>query len=284
MLDAKLINKLCKLGLTSKQAKIYWSVVISGASSVADISIKTAIHEQDIYKILPKLEKLGLLTKIFTKPIKVESIPIEKALASLIEKQQEIIESQEEIAEEIVESLKKRQAPLPPVEEGKLTIVPGSGDALKNRAKLLFENLRKAYDILTTEEVLIASLPGLADKFFGKLAVNRVPIRILITTYNKDNNLVDFINKLKLPAVNLTIKRSGESGCLHFAVVDNEAWIPLDSLPSPSIIVTDIKSVVQICREHFDIMWQNPSTRTLFPQERNKRLPKRKRAQTIVPS
>ena len=284
MLDGELVNKLCKLGLTSKQAKIYLSVVISGASSVADISKKTTIHEQDIYKILPKLEKMGLLTKIFTTPIKVESVPIEKALASLIKEQQEIIESQEKISEEIVEALKKKQAPLPPLEEGKLTIVPGSSDALKNRANLVFENARKAYDLLTTEETLIEVIPHLVDKFFGTLAMNRVPIRILITTYNKDNNLVGFINKLKLPAVNVTIKSSGKSGNLNFAIVDDEAWIPLDFSPSPRVIVTNIKSVVQICKEHFDRMWQNPLTRTFFQQEYNKKLPKRKRAQAIVSS
>ncbi len=281
MFAEELVGQICKFGLTSKQAKVYLSVVTSGALCVADISRKTGIHEQDIYKILPKLEKMGLLTRTFTKPVRVESIPIEKVLASLIKKQQEIIESQEKVAEEIVETLKEKQAPLPPIEQGKIIIIPGSSDALESRARLLFENLRKAYDILTTEEILIERLPHLADKFFQKLAVNRVPIRILITTHDKGKDLVGFINKLKLPAVNMTIKSSGESGNLNFAIVDDEAWIPLEST-SHTTIITDIKSVVEICKKHFEILWQNPLTRTLFQQEHNKRLPKRKRAQTIV--
>jgi sugar-specific transcriptional regulator TrmB len=282
MLDGELVNRLCKFGLTGKQAKIYLSVVISGTSSVADISKKTEIHKQDIYKILPKFEKMGLLTRTIAKPVKVESIPIKKALGTLIKKQQEIVESQEKNAEEIVEAVKKRQTLSPQAEEGRFTILPIDSNALKNRVDLVLENARKAYDAFIREKLAVAAIPGRVDYAFRKFAIHGVKVRMLIGTNNKDYNLIDAISKTKWPAVNVTIKAVNETAHLNYAIIDDkEVWIPLEFpleyLGWPTELVTDSKSVVKICKENFERTWKDPETRTLFQQERNKNLPKRKR-------
>ncbi|MEM2130012.1 MAG: helix-turn-helix domain-containing protein [Candidatus Bathyarchaeia archaeon] len=266
MHEEELVNRLCKLGLTNKQARIYLSVVISGATNVASIARKTGIHKQDIYKILPKLEKLGLLTRKFIKPVQVESIPIEEAITNLIKKQQELLDARERIAKEVIETLREKQATLPAIEEGRIMILPGNSDALKNRTKRLFENLRKAYDVFTTKEHLIKILPRLSAKFFETLATHRVPIRILISMHEEDEDFVDFIKSLKIPPVNVTIKSIRDSGSLHFGIVDNEVWIPFEALPDSAVIITDIKCIIDICKEHFEKMWHNPSTRILFQQ------------------
>lgn len=268
MHEEELLNKLCKLGLTSKQARIYLSVVISGVTNVTSIARKTGIHKQDVYKILPKLEKWGLLTRKFTKPVQVESLPIEEAITNLIKKQQELLETRERIAKEFVEALKEKQTTLPTIKEGRIMILPGNSDALKNRTKRLFENLRKAYYIFTTKEHLIKILPRLSATFFETLATHQVPIRILITIYNKDEEeFISFIKSLKLPAANVTIKGIEESGNLHFGIVDDEVWIPLEASPNSTVIITDIKCVVDICKGHFDKMWHDTPTRILFQQK-----------------
>ena len=84
-----LVVKLENFGFTVNQAKVYLSIVQSGATRVGRISKNTQLHRQDIYKLLPKLEKMGLITKTIDKPFMIEAIPLEKALESLISKERE---------------------------------------------------------------------------------------------------------------------------------------------------------------------------------------------------
>jgi sugar-specific transcriptional regulator TrmB len=58
---------------------------------VPEIANLTRIHEQDVYKILPKLEQTGLITKRTTKPIIVEALPLEIALKGIIKKRKKIL-------------------------------------------------------------------------------------------------------------------------------------------------------------------------------------------------
>ena len=63
-----LVKKLGDFGFTANQAKVYFSIVQSGSTYVSRISESTQLHRQDIYKILPKLEKMGLITRTVAKP------------------------------------------------------------------------------------------------------------------------------------------------------------------------------------------------------------------------
>ena len=84
-----LVVKLESFGFTVNQAKVYLSIVQSGKTRVGKISKSTQLHRQDIYKLLPKLEKMGLITKTIDKPFMIEAVPIEKALETLITKERE---------------------------------------------------------------------------------------------------------------------------------------------------------------------------------------------------
>ena len=79
-----LVLKLESFGFTVNQAKVYLSIVQSGKTRVGNISKGTQLHRQDIYKLLPKLEKMGLITKTIDKPFMIEAIPIDEALETLI--------------------------------------------------------------------------------------------------------------------------------------------------------------------------------------------------------
>jgi sugar-specific transcriptional regulator TrmB len=78
------IGKLLDFGLTVNQAKIYWSIVHSGATCVSRIAESTYLHRQDIYKTLPKLEKMGLIARRIDSPLIIEAVPVQKALNNLV--------------------------------------------------------------------------------------------------------------------------------------------------------------------------------------------------------
>jgi sugar-specific transcriptional regulator TrmB len=88
-MEEDLVSKLEKFGLTINQAKVYLSIVQYGKARVSQISKDTQLHRQDIYKLLPKLERMGLIIKTIDKPFLLEALSMEKALGTLILKEKE---------------------------------------------------------------------------------------------------------------------------------------------------------------------------------------------------
>jgi sugar-specific transcriptional regulator TrmB len=62
-----MVIKLAEFGFTTNQAKVYMSIIKSGSISVVKIAQNTKLHVQDIYKILHKLENMGLITRTVEK-------------------------------------------------------------------------------------------------------------------------------------------------------------------------------------------------------------------------
>lgn len=275
MLNDELVKDLCELGLTSKQAKIYLSVVVSSTLDVASISEKTAIHKQDVYKILPKLEKMGLLAKTITNPIRVEAIPIETALGNLIGLQKQKIKGYEETASTILAALKNMESSITQNAEERIVVLPKDSNALKNKVELAFQNARKAYSLYTPQKLTPRGVPYFIESFFREFVKHEVEVRVIVEPEN-EANMVKVLRATKWPDINITVKAVDKNVQLFFSLVDDEAWIPLEYCSWASDLVTKNKRVVNICRELFERVWKDPETRTLFQHEYNKKLPKKK--------
>ena len=82
-----LIKELEIFGFTTNQAKAYLAIVRAGSISVSKIAEASKLYRQDIYKILPKLEKKGFITKTLGTPIIIKAVPVKKALKRLVLKE-----------------------------------------------------------------------------------------------------------------------------------------------------------------------------------------------------
>jgi sugar-specific transcriptional regulator TrmB len=89
MIEAKHIQTLKDFGLSSLQAKIYLVLVNLGKADVKTIARESNVARQEIYRIMPALQKLGLEEKIIGKPITYKATPLEDGLSILLQKQEE---------------------------------------------------------------------------------------------------------------------------------------------------------------------------------------------------
>lgn len=80
------IGTLEKLGLTSLQAKIYLSAVTLQKTTAGKIALNANVARPDVYRILPMLEKLGLVRKIISAPKMYEATPVKEACDILLQK------------------------------------------------------------------------------------------------------------------------------------------------------------------------------------------------------
>jgi sugar-specific transcriptional regulator TrmB len=86
MVEDERVQILMDLGLTLLQAKVYLALSQTETATIKTISKIANIARQDIYRIMPTLEKLGLAEKIVAEPTMYKAIPIREGCYILLQK------------------------------------------------------------------------------------------------------------------------------------------------------------------------------------------------------
>ena len=162
LIQEDLVKELAVFGFTLNQAKVYLSIVRAGSISVGKIAESSKLHRQDIYKILPKLEKKGLITKTLGTPIVIKAIPVKIALKSLVSMEKK--EALERIA--CMEANLKKVSNAVSIlqetgtgaehEETHFSLLTQENE-IKNRSDLLFEKAKIECDVVASLELLITN-------------------------------------------------------------------------------------------------------------------------------
>ncbi len=74
------------LGLTELQAKLYLALSKTGSATIKNASKAANIARQDLYRLMPALQKLGLVEKILTTPMMYKATPLKDGCSILLEK------------------------------------------------------------------------------------------------------------------------------------------------------------------------------------------------------
>lgn len=85
----KVLDLLMRLDLTELQAKTYLTLTTVEKAEVGLVSKLSNISRQDIYRIMPTLEKLGLVEEIIATPKLYKAIPLNEGTARLFQKRTE---------------------------------------------------------------------------------------------------------------------------------------------------------------------------------------------------
>jgi sugar-specific transcriptional regulator TrmB len=80
------IYLLMDLGLTCSQAKAYLALTVLKKAEAKKIARVSCIARQDIYRIMPELERIGLVEKLIATPVLYGAIPLYEGALKLHEK------------------------------------------------------------------------------------------------------------------------------------------------------------------------------------------------------
>jgi len=83
----KMLNELCKYGLTEIQAKVYCVLTRLGKTSSTSIAKKLRIHRSEVYRVLRELQEKGIITEHMGRPTLFKSASSEEALKILLQEQ-----------------------------------------------------------------------------------------------------------------------------------------------------------------------------------------------------
>jgi sugar-specific transcriptional regulator TrmB len=261
-----LVKKLADFGFTVNQAKVYLDIVQSGLTCVSNISKFTQLHRQDIYKILPKLEKMGLITKTIDAPFMIEAIPVEKALNSLVsterKKANERTSRLEADLKELINAIRKQQGIEKTQEEEEERFILLKTEAeVANMSHLTFENTKLEYDLVTNLE-LIAQMAQHLREHFQKMARRGVKMRIIVENLNNENLVKKTLEKIRPNRGDFAAQLIYKSNVVPYQIIDYKELLISEKeeteLGLPCALWTNDKNMVQFFEESFKEAWNDP--------------------------
>ncbi|XHH09796.1 MAG: TrmB family transcriptional regulator [Candidatus Bathyarchaeia archaeon] len=266
-----LVIKLSEFGFTKNQAKVYITIIESGTISVGRIAKNTQLHVQDIYKILPKLEKMGLIARTLEKPVQIKAIPIEKAFAYLIsiekDKAEKRISHLECNFKDLIDSIKKFQLPEMPDEDACFVSLT-TAKQIKNQADVAFGNALSTCDLVINLDLVKPLLSRLLEN--AQRHNNRgVKIRLIIESPLPLENAFATFQKALPKNVNLTAKYVNKMQPVPYYVIDQtEVWISMEKeteIGLPRVLWTNGKNIVHFFQESFNEAWNKPNALQIHP-------------------
>ena len=90
----KTAKELALFGVTNTQAKIYIGLNALGVASASEIASLSEVRREEVYRVMPELEKLGLVTRKLGTPRRFLAIELKMALKTLIETKRKAMEEE----------------------------------------------------------------------------------------------------------------------------------------------------------------------------------------------
>ncbi len=257
----KNVEALIDFGLTHNQAKVYVAVARLKLASVSQISKASKVRREDVYRILPKLEKMGLTERLLGKPTKIRATPVEDALSILIKHEEDTAREKVSTLKTKKEIVLKRFARTPSleVEEKPHFVLLPDREKITSKATLMIRNAKKNIDLVCSRNKLMQFIHEFAEQMTGA-AKKQVRIRIISNMPERENSILDAIKRQTLPNISLDLRYTDLQPA-HFMIADyKEALIATTTtgnLAENPKLWTNSHSLVGVFQRSFEDLWHN---------------------------
>lgn len=258
----KNVEILSDFGLTRNQAKVYMAVAQFGLASVGQISRLSKVRREDVYRILPKLEKIGLVERLLGTPVKVRATSVEGALSILIKHEQDV-------ANQKISSLKARKETFlkhfkPTTMKPKLGEEPNFAllserDQILGKSLNMLRKVKRELDIVCSRTKLMQLIHNFAQQLKGA-AQKHVKIRIISELPEHEDLMPRILEEYVSPGTAVDLRYSDiPSG--HYMIVDlREALMATTTegnlADNPCLWTSNI-SLVRMLQGNFESLWHN---------------------------
>ncbi|UCC33979.1 MAG: helix-turn-helix domain-containing protein [Candidatus Bathyarchaeota archaeon] len=188
-----------KFDLSKNEIRIFLFLARSGFPRKArDISDSLSIHRTETYRILRTLERRGLISSMFEKPMKFLAVPFDEAMDHLIEAKRTKID----LLEREKKDLLNLWSSFPKFDRGYIQkkgfqVLEGK-EQIALKSKEMLRAAEREIDVLAPESALMLFYHwGITDELEE---TSRTPIEVrLMTDYSSKNRF--FVEKMQLPQV-----------------------------------------------------------------------------------
>jgi len=254
---------LCEFGLTPNQAKVYFAIVQLGIAPVGRVSKVSKVRREDVYRILPKLEKMGLIERILGTPTKIRATPLEDALSILVKHEKDIADKKVSTLmakkDDLLKHLKAgSKKPRFEEEETQFALIP-TREAIINKAITTIKKAENEIDLITSIDELSHFLPTFAEPLENAMK-RRVKVRVILEVHEHGESLLKNIENYLSHKAALDIRYAYQS-LSHYIIVDYKQVLMATS-PEPPLgehpyLWTDNKSFAGLMQENFEELWHS---------------------------
>jgi sugar-specific transcriptional regulator TrmB len=260
----KNVEILTDFGLTGNQAKVYLATARLGLASVGQISKVSKVRREDVYRILPKLEELGLVERLLGKPTKIRATPVEEALSILIK-------HEEDTARERVSSLKEKtetflkdfaRAPKLELKEKAHFALLSKRESIMSRTLTMLQKAEREFDIVFSRGQIMQFVHSFAEEI--KRTVKKgVRIRVVTEVPEYEDSLPRIIEERVSPGDSVDL-RYADLPSSHYFIVDlKEALISTateGNMAQHPCLWTNSESLVVVFQGDFENLWHNSTS------------------------
>jgi sugar-specific transcriptional regulator TrmB len=248
---------LLGLGLSLNQARVYLAILQLQENTVGQIAKFSKVRREDVYRILPALEKMGLIERLLGKPTKIRATPISDALSFLVAEEKKRSDERLSGMRVTVQrlSLKDWKRPLP-VEESIYILIVGK-KAILVKTLGLIRNSRKEVALIADKARIMLILSQLSDEC--KQAIkNGAQIRLIFEGDSTDSLLKEKVQKL-IDGASVHVKFHRKP-LNHFIMSDDTEALITGSKKSgigesPSLW-TNNSNLIGVLRTSFEFDWK----------------------------
>jgi sugar-specific transcriptional regulator TrmB len=249
---------LHRLGLSKNEIKVYIHIARTGEHKASEISEALSLHRTETYRILRDLEKKGLVSSVFEKPLKFIATSFERALDVLIETKKMKINLLEKRKKNLVDiwiSLPKQETEN---ERKEVFQILEGEEQINLKADEILNNPEKEVFVFTSElDIPNFYHSGFLDKLEKKSKEN-INVQLL-TNYSPKSCF--FIEKIKLKKTKYSL--SDVEGLPTFILVDNAQLLLLirkdNGKKRVAALWTNYDAFVKALKALFLELWNNGS-------------------------
>ncbi len=251
-LEEEQLKILTALGLTVREAKIYFTLNRIGKATIKNLSAAAKMDRPNVYSVVAKLQKLNLIEQMLTAPIVYMAVPFGQGVQMLLEHKKSEFNELSEATKELLKSYKPTNTEAH--EENKLMIIPKETPTEKKFEELFAhtEKLNEAVCYWPDPKISLYYLP-----IWKKMLKKHVEIRLIVYLPSAKELPKSVIELMQNPSFKMRFTNSPPK--IALSIHDQrEAFLSTSMSISESSHLW-VKSVgfVSFFQDYFDMLWQN---------------------------
>lgn len=249
------VQTLTGLGLTSCQSRVYLELVRAGPSSAKAISAAAQVTRQDVYRIMPALQKLGLVEAVIDSPTLFSAIPLEEGVSILMTRRKKENDELRLRTRDLLANFRKAEEKRSPQEEHAFVLIPPKETDVRRRKRSL-SKAKETFDAISSKKRFSQALFHMFETL-NAAAERGVKIRLITERPEKDELPKELGNLAKNALVQIRFLEHPPKAVVN--IVDRREASILTSgsagwAQSPSLW-TNNPSFVAVVQDHFDATW-----------------------------
>ena len=248
---------LLGLGLSLNQTRVYLAILQLQKTTAGQIAKFSKVRREDVYRLLPALEKMGLIERLLGKPTEIRATLISDSLTLLVTEEKNRSDERLTGMRSMVQKLSLKDWKQPPPGEESIYILIAEKKAILAKTSELIRNSRKEVALIADKARSIPVLAQFSDEY--RLATKKgAQVRLLFEAESPDGVLKEKVKNL-IDGASVHVKFYREP-LNHFIMSDDKEALITTSKESglgesPSLW-TNNSNLIGVLRNSFESDWE----------------------------